>query len=113
VTARAITGPGALARQPLPVALSLAAALECVAGRDEESAVRFAEGASLLAAAAQPQLRVGTLATATLAHSLRTLVLSLEPEARREKRRLLLELGMATALGWLLHRSARLARWDR
>jgi hypothetical protein len=79
----------------------------------EENAMRLAEVASLLAAAARPQLRIGTLATATLAHSLRTLALTLEPEARREKSRLALELATSAALGWLLHRSARLARWDR
>jgi hypothetical protein len=111
-------GTCGLARRPLPVALSLAAALECLTAlstdeHGEENAVRLAEGASLLAAAARPQLRVGTLATATLAHSLRTLALTLEPEARRERGRLLVELGMSAGLGWLLHRSARVARWDR
>jgi hypothetical protein len=118
VTAGGTISAGAVARRPLPVALGLAAVLECLAAvapddRGEENALRLAEGASLLAAAARPQLRVGTLATATLAHSLRTLALTLEPEARREKGRLLVELGMSATLGWLLHRSARVARWDR
>jgi hypothetical protein len=99
------------------LALRLAALLECLAATDreggEENAMRFAEGASLLAAAARPQLRVGTLATVTLAQSLRTLALTLEPSSRAEKRRLLAEAAMSAGLGWLLHRSASLARWDR
>jgi len=99
------------------LALRLAALVECLAAADsdggEENAMRFAEGASLLAAAARPQLRVGTLATVTLAQSLRTLALTLEPATRSERRRLLAELGMSAGLGWLLYRSARLARWDR
>jgi hypothetical protein len=100
------------------VALGLAALLECAAAaapheHGEENAVRLAEGATLLAAAAQPELRVGALATATLAHSLRTLALTAEPETRRDKRRLLAELAMSAGLGWLLHRSTQLARWDR
>jgi hypothetical protein len=99
------------------VALRLAALLECLAAADpdggEENAVRVAEGASLLAAAARPQLRVGTLATVTLAQSLRTVALTLEPRTRSEKGRLLAEAAMSAGLGWLLHRSARLASWDR
>ena len=111
-------GVAGLGRHPLPVALGLAAALECAAAtatddHREENAVRLAEGATLLAAAAQPQLRVGALATATLAHSLRTLALTVGPETRRDRRRLLAELAMSAGLGWLLHRSARLALWDR
>ena len=98
-------------------ALRLAALLECLAAADrdggEENAMRFAEGASLLAAAARPQLRVGTLATVTLAQTLRTVALTLEPRTRSEKRRLLAEAAMSAGLGWLLHRSACLARWDR
>jgi hypothetical protein len=101
----------------MTLALRLAALLECLAAADpdggEENAIRLAEGASLMAAAARPQLRVGTLATVTLAQSLRTLALTLEPQTRTEKRRLLSELAMSAGLGWLLHRSARLARWDR
>lgn len=68
---------------------------------------------SLLAVAAKPEMRVGALMTATLAHSLRTLALTLEPDSRRDKGRLLAELATSATLGWLLHRSARMARWDR
>jgi hypothetical protein len=102
----------------MTAALRLAALLECLAaaapdGDGEENAMRFAEGASLLAAAERPQLRVGALATVALGQWLRTLALTLEPEVRPEKRRLLAELLMSAGLGWLLHRSARLARWER
>ncbi|HEX2232795.1 MAG TPA: hypothetical protein VHG69_05475 [Thermoleophilaceae bacterium] len=101
----------------MTLALRLAALLECLAAADrdggEENAMRFAEGASLLAAAARPQLRVGTLTTVTLAQSLRTLALTLESRSRSERRRLLAEAAMSAGLGWLLHRSASLARWDR
>jgi hypothetical protein len=105
-------------RKPLPLALGIAALLECAAAtapqdRGEENAVRLAEGATLLAAAARPQLRVGALATATLAHSLRTVALTVGGETERDRRRLVLELAMSAGLGWLLHRSAQLARWDR
>jgi hypothetical protein len=113
-----VDGAGAAGRHPLPVALGVAAALECAAAtatddHREENAVRLAEGATLLAAAARPQLRVGALATATLAHSLRTLALTVGPHERRDKGRLLVELAMSAGFGWLLHRSAQLARWDR
>ena len=42
-----------------------------------------------------------------------TLALTVGPQTRRDRRRLLAELAMSAGLGWLLHRSARLARWDR
>ena len=100
----------------MTLALRLAALLECLAAAErhggDENAMRFAEGASLLAAAARPQLRVGTLATVTLAQSLRTVALTLEPQTRSAKGRLLAEAAMSAGLGWLLHRSACLARWD-
>jgi hypothetical protein len=113
-----LDGAGVTGRHPLPVALGVAAALECAAATAtdddrEENAVRLAEGATLLAAAARPQLRVGALATATLANSLRTLALTVSPQKRRDKGRLLVELAMSAGLGWLLHRSAAVARWDR
>jgi hypothetical protein len=107
---------GTLLHRPLDVALSVAALLEWLAApvdRGEGDLVRLATGASLLAAAARPHLRVGTLVTATLGHSLRTLALTLEPESRRKRGRLATEVAMSAALGGLLHQAARAARWDR
>jgi hypothetical protein len=113
-------------RRPLDLALSVAALLEWLAAlharealagdandRGEGDTVRLATGASLLAAALRPHLRVGALLTATFGHSLRTLALTLEPEARRQKGRLAVEVAMSAALGGLLHQAARAARWDR
>jgi hypothetical protein len=109
-------GGGPLGRRPLDVALGLAALLEWLPApndRAEGDSARLATGASLLAAAIRPHLRVGALVTATLGHSVRTLALTLEPESRRQKGRLALEVAMSAALGGLLHQAARAARWDR
>jgi hypothetical protein len=109
-------GGGRWGRRPLELGLSVAALLEWLAApndRSEGDSVRLATGASLLASAVRPHLRVGALVTATLGHSLRTLALTLEPESRRQKGRLALEVAMSAALGGLLHQAARAARWDR
>jgi hypothetical protein len=105
-----------LGRDRLDFALGVVALLEWLAATGdggEGDTARLATGASLLAAAADPHLRVGALASATLGHSLRTLALTLEPEARRQKGRLAMEAAMSAVLGGLLHQVARAARWDR
>jgi hypothetical protein len=79
---------------------------------DEDDTVRLAAGASLLAAAVRPHLRIGALVTAILGHSLRTLAVTFEPEAQRRKERLAVELAMSAALGGLLRQAARAARWE-
>ncbi len=120
-----VIGEGALARQPLALGLQLAAGLEGLAALharearnggpadlDQDDTVRLATAASLLTAAAQPRLRLGALATATLGHTLRTVALTLEPNARRRKERVAVELALSAALGGLLHRAARVARWE-
>jgi hypothetical protein len=102
-------------RHPLEVALGVAALLEWLAApndRGDADTVRLATGASLLAAAVRPHIRVGALVTATLGHSLRTLALTFEPEAQRRKQRLAVELAMSAALGGLLLQAARAARWE-
>ena len=94
--------------------LGLAAGLEGLAALHvrEARTGSLATGASLLAAAVRPHLRVGALVAATLGHSLRTVALTLEPEARRRKERLAVELAMSAALGGLLLQAARAARWE-
>jgi hypothetical protein len=105
-----------LRRHPIDFALGAVALAEWLAApgaRGEGETVRLATGASLLAAAIRPHLRVGALVSATLLHSMRALALTLEPEARRQRGRLAVEAGMSAALGGLLHQAARAARWDR
>ena len=100
--------------RPLSLGLRLAAGLEGLAAVvDEDDGVRLATGASLLAAAVSPHLRVGALMTATLGHSLRMLALTFEPGTPRRKQRLAVELAMAAALGGLLRQAARADRWER
>jgi hypothetical protein len=116
LVAGAAGSAGSRPRHPFDVTLGVVALLECLAApsdRGEDDTVRLATGASLLAAAVRPHLRVGALVSATLVHSLRTLALTLEPEARRQKGRLAVEAGMSAALVGLLHQAARAARWDR
>ena len=123
---RRVAGP--LRRRPPALALRLVAGLEGLtalhawgglAGRgsvnelDQQDTLRLATGASLLAAAGRPHLRVGALVTATLGHSLRMLTLAFDPGARHRKERLAVELAMSSVLGGLLREAARASRWDR
>jgi hypothetical protein len=123
-----VSVPGPLRHRPLARCLRLVASIESLAalharelraGRialnrlDEVEAVRLATGASLFVAAQLPHLRVGALLTATLGHSLRTLAMTLQPQAPRRKERLAAELAMTAALGGLLRQAARAWRWER
>ncbi len=121
-------GSGPLRRRPLALGLRLAAGLEGLAALhargarsrygaandvDEDDGVRVAIGATLLAAAGHPHLRVGALVAATLGHSLRTLALTFTQGTRRRRERLAVELAMSAALAGLLRQAARAARWER